>query len=175
LFPLMFANSAVVSLMAGEAQEALELATQAVAINPEFWVGYLHLGTARERLGDYVGAIEAYADAEKYSGNKSARASAARAWVLTRIGRVEEARAILDDLVSRSTDQHVPPYQMAIAHAALGEDDAAFEWLERGLQANRSLCPEFVSDERFAGLRADQRFASLSNRCDISGVPATLK
>ncbi|MGA8205248.1 MAG: winged helix-turn-helix domain-containing protein [Woeseiaceae bacterium] len=65
LFPLMFANSAVAALSAGDPAEARELATQAIAINPDFWVGYLHLGGALYDLGDYEGSLEAYAEAEK--------------------------------------------------------------------------------------------------------------
>lgn len=165
LFPLMFANSAIVSLMADEPQEALEFATQAVAINPEFWVGYLHLGTARERTGDVDGAIQAFADAEKYSGNNSARASAARARLLAQRGRAEEARDILDDLVSRSAERNVPPYYIAVIHAALGEVDLALQSLEKGLQANENFCVDLESEREFESLRSDLRFETLLNRC----------
>jgi len=171
LFPLMFANSAVVSLMAGDPGEALEFATQAVAIDPEFWVGYLHLGTARQRVGDVDGAIEAFADAEKYSGNKSARASSARAWLLVKKGRNDEAREILEDLVSRSAVDYVPPYYIAVIYAALGEVDPAFEWLERGLDSNEIFCRGIEANNKLAILQSDSRFESLVGRCEIATGP----
>jgi TolB-like protein/DNA-binding winged helix-turn-helix (wHTH) protein/Flp pilus assembly protein TadD len=168
LFPLMFANSAVVSLMAGDPREAIEFATQAIAINPEFWVGYLHLGTAKLKSGDNDGAIAAFANAEKFSGNNSASASSGRARALVRLGHTDEAREILDDLVSRSASQNVPPYYIAVVHAALGEADPAFEWLQRGLDAGSVFCLEVETDQEFATLRADPRFESFLNRCRIA-------
>jgi tetratricopeptide (TPR) repeat protein len=166
LFPLMFANSAVVSLRANEPREAIEFATQAIAINPEFWVGYLHLGTAKQRIGDYEGAIQAFADAEKYSGNNSARASAARAQTLVKVDRSDEAREILDDLISRSADQNIPPYYIAVIYAALGEVDLALEWLQRGLGANGIFCLDARNDPDLASIRSDVRFESLMRRCE---------
>lgn len=167
-FPLMFANSAVVALMAGDPQEAIEFATQAIAINPEFWVGYLHLGNAKLRSGDNDGAIQAFANAEKLSGNNSASASSGRARALARLGRAAEVREILDDLVSRSASQNVPAYSIAIVHAALGEADPAFEWLQRGLDAGSLFCLELETDQEFAKLQSDPRFESFVNRCRIA-------
>jgi len=167
LFPLMFANSAVVSLMANDPHEAEEFARQAVAINPEFWVGYLHLGTARQRLGDDEGAIRAFEYAEKYSGNNSVKASSARARALIRVGRSDEAMEILDDLVSKSAYRDVPPYYVAIIYAALGDIDPAFDWLQRGLDANSIYCLDIEEDVNLAMLRSDLRFESLVDRCRL--------
>jgi len=166
LFPLMFANSAVVALMANESEEARELATQAIAINPEFWVGYLHLGTALQRLGDLEGSIEAYGNAEKYSGNNTARATSGRAWALATLGRTDEARAVLDELLSRPADRAVRPYYIAVVYAALGEVDEAFEWLERGRNENNVLCLEFDARRELSNLLSDLRFAGLMSRCE---------
>lgn len=167
-FPLMFANSAVVSLLAGDPQEAIEFARQAIAINPEFWVGYLHLGTAKLNAGDSEGAIQAFASAEKLSGNNSARASSGRARALVRLDRTAEAREILDDLVSRSASQNVPPYSIAVVHAALGEAEPAFEWLQRGLDTGSIFCLEVETDQELERLRSDSRFESFVNRCRIA-------
>ena len=40
LFPLIFANSAHIERGAGNTDASIELATQAIAMDPEFWVGY---------------------------------------------------------------------------------------------------------------------------------------
>ena len=168
MFPLMFANSAVVSLMANDSQEAIEFATQAIAINPEFWVGYLHLGTAKMNMGDNDGAIQAFANAEKFSGYNSSRASSARARALIRAGRTVEAREILEDLVSRSAERNVPPYYIAIIYAVLGEIDPAIEWLQRDLDANGIFCFDAETDQEFVKLRSDSRFNLLVNRCKLA-------
>jgi TolB-like protein/DNA-binding winged helix-turn-helix (wHTH) protein/Tfp pilus assembly protein PilF len=165
LFPLMFANSAVVALLAGEPEEAIEYATQAIAINPEFWVGYLHLGNVHRTLGNYEEAIEAYANAEKLSGNGTVKATASRAWLLVKIGREDEARELLEDLIARSANQFVSPYYIAIVYAGLGETDAALEWLERAVTAGNISCLGLDNDKRLDSLRDDLRFESQVGRC----------
>jgi TolB-like protein/Flp pilus assembly protein TadD/DNA-binding winged helix-turn-helix (wHTH) protein len=165
LFPLMFANSAVVALTAGEPEEAIEYATQAIAIDPEFWVGYLHLGNAQRTLGNYEEAIAAYANAEKLSGDGTVRATSSRAWLLARLGREDEAREILVNLIARSANQYVSPYYIAIIYAALGEADAAFEWLERAIAAGSISCSGLNKDRRLESLRADPRFETQARRC----------
>ena len=170
LFPLMFANSAVAALMAGEPVEALEFATQAVAIDPQFWVGHLHLGTARVQLGDLEGAAEAYAEAQKLTGNNSARAASGRAFALARLGRDDEAREVLDELLSLSDSRHVPPYYIAVVYAGLGEVDSAFEWLERSAPDASYVCSELPSDPMLSSLQTDPRYEALRSRCSVPGA-----
>ncbi len=165
LFPLIFANSAVVALAAGEPAEALEYATQAIAINPDFWVGYLHLGGAHWALGNDEEAIQAYARAEKLSGDNSVRATASRAWLLAKRGHDDDAREILDGLIVRSTSQYVSPYYIATIHAELGDTDAAFEWLERAVATGSISCLGLSTDSRLNSLRSDMRFESQVRRC----------
>jgi TolB-like protein/DNA-binding winged helix-turn-helix (wHTH) protein/tetratricopeptide (TPR) repeat protein len=165
LFPLMFANSSLVALQAGEPAEAIEYATQAIAINPEFWVGYLHLGNAQRALGRYEDAIEAYAKAEKLSGNGAVSATSSRAGLLARLGREDEAREILENLIARSADRFVSPYFIATIYASLGETDAAFEWLERAIAAGSISCLGLSNDSRLDSLRSDLRFESEARRC----------
>jgi len=171
LFPLMFANSAHVALEAGEPEEARELATQAIAINPEFWVGYLHLGSALLALGEYDAAVEAYATAEKLSGNNSTRATSSRAFALAKLGRKDEARDVLEQLIARSTERYVPLYNIAVVYAALDEADAAFDWLERSLSANDLICLSLDNDPRLDGLHEDLRFESLMDVCRATVEP----
>jgi TolB-like protein/DNA-binding winged helix-turn-helix (wHTH) protein/cytochrome c-type biogenesis protein CcmH/NrfG len=172
MFPLMFANSAVVALMLGDAQEAMEFATQAVAINPEFWVGYLHLGTARLMTGDYEGAIQALGAAEKYSSYNSSRATSLRARALIKLGRSDEARDILAGLIETAEDKYVPPYEIAAVHASLGEFDSAIEWLQRALDQGGIRCRLLENNAELAIMHSDPRFESLLHRCTPPGSPA---
>lgn len=171
LFPLMFANSAAAALAAGEPGEAFEFATQAVAIDPLFWVGHLHLATARLELGDFEGAMQGYSEAEKLSGHNSARAASGRAFVLAKLGRDDEARDVLAELLSRPTEQHVSPYYVAVIYAGLGESDAAFEWLERSMTNSDVFCSDLQKDAKLESLRADRRYETLLNRCWLDMSP----
>ena len=166
----MFANSANAALAAGEPQEAIEFATQAIAINPEFWVGYLHLGNAHRTLGNDEKAIEAYANAEKLSGDVTASAASSRALLLVKLGREDEARDVLANLVARSESQFVSPYYIATIYAALGETAAAFEWLERAIGAGNISCSGLDTDIRLESLRSDMRFETQARRCRRPGL-----
>lgn len=166
LFPLTFANSAVVALEADEPQAAFEFATQAVAINPEFWPGYLHLGNAQLALGDNVAALEAFSNAEKFSGGGAVRATSSRAYTLAKLGRTDEARDVLAELISRSAEHYVPPQLVAFVHAALDEVDPAFEWLERALADDDVSCFSLANERKLENLRTDVRFESLISHCE---------
>jgi tetratricopeptide (TPR) repeat protein len=164
-FPLIFANSALVELWANEPAAAYELGTQAVAINPEFWVGYLHRGTAQVALGDYDGALQSFAKAEKLSGNNSARAASSRAYVLSLLGRDEEVREILINLLETATHRKINSYYMAIVYAALDENDKALEWLNEGVVQNNLYCRDMEIDRMLDNLRSDLRLEKLIVNC----------
>lgn len=165
LFPLLFANSSYVALKAGDPAEAIEFASQAIAIDPEFWVGYLHLGTAYRMLGNHDEAIKAYATAEKFSGGRSSRAASERALVLLTLGREDEAREVLGQLLLRSAENHIPPFYIAVVYAQLDEPDLAFEWLGRAVMTGSISCATLSNSRRLENLQADPRFAALARSC----------
>ena len=170
LFPLMFANSSYVSLEAGEPEEALEFAAQAVAINPEFWVGYLHRGNAQVALGDYSGALGSFTDAEKLSGDNSANATSLKAYVLARLGREDAARDVLDELLSHIDERNISRRGIAAVYTALGEYELAFEWLERSIARRGAGCVWLETDDKFDALRSDHRLEQIIDRCSRSGA-----
>jgi hypothetical protein len=57
--------------------------------------------------------------------------------------------------------RYVCPYEIAVAHATLGQRDQALHWLRRGLDS-RSLCmPDLKVDPRLDSLRQDPGFREL--------------
>lgn len=164
MFALAFANSANVALVGGDAAEALELATQTIAINPEFWLGYYYLGRAKRELGDFEGALEAYADAARFSGGHSL-VSASRAGLLVELGRIEETQELLAEMKARAERQYVPPYTFAVIHTLLGETDAAFMWLDRAVEGRDVGLPSMPTDARLRVLHDDPRFQDVLRRC----------
>ena len=83
-------------------------------------------------------------------------------------GRRDEATTERDKLVAESTRRYVPNIGFAIVHAALGEIDEAFAWLERDL-AERSLFPPFYTiDPILDELRHDPRFDDLVRRVGLA-------
>jgi DNA-binding winged helix-turn-helix (wHTH) protein/TolB-like protein/Tfp pilus assembly protein PilF len=134
LFPLMYANSAYIERAAGNTQAAMEFGTQAIAIDPEFWVGYFQLGRIMLRQGQLAEALTLFENADRFSGGNT-KSVGYRAYVLGCLGRHEEARELRDQLIDRSRERYVPPFMIALAEAGLGNIDAAFEWVNRGIEA----------------------------------------
>ena len=165
LFPLLFANSAIAALRAGDAQAAQEFATQAIAINPEFWVGYMYRGRALLAQGDINAALDALTESERYSPGHSAVNLSMRAYALAKLGRIDDARAILEALQESAAERYIPPSAIARVHAGLGETDKAFAWLERALDERDPSVLGIGDDETFALLRSDPRFVAYETSC----------
>lgn len=173
LFPLTYANSAYVETAAGTPRDGVEYARQAIAINPEFWVGYLQLGNTLIALDEPVAALEAFTMAARYSGDNS-KAVSSRAFLLAQLGREEEAQTILDDLTTLSASQYVPPYAFAVVHLGLGNIDETYEWLERALAVRDVHLLGLPTDALFRALHDDPRYRSLLVRGGLERQPANL-
>ncbi len=170
-FSHTFALSATMAYQARDYAAAAEFGRQAVAINPEGWVGHLNLAQALSGLGDDRGALAAYDHAVRDSGGNF-KSVAYRAHLLATMGREDEARGVLGQLVATARERYVPPYTIAMIHAGLGERDLALEWLERALDA-RDIHLVFIPvDPRWDGLRDDPRFRDLVERCRFHGRPS---
>ncbi len=146
LFPLIFANSAHIERGAGNTDASIELATQAIAMDPEFWVGYFSLGLTLLETGDLTGALRAFESADRYSGGNF-NMTANRVLALVCLGRDEEARSLRDQLLERSVERYVSPYAIAEMEAALGNTDSALEWLNRGIEERNVLLSGVVTPD----------------------------
>ena len=167
LLPVNHALSAQVAFAARDYVHAAQFARQALAIDPDFWIGHFQLAQAALQLGEYDLAQRAIADASTTSGGNS-KVVALRACLLARQGREAEARQVLDNLVALAGERYVPPCALALAHAALGDIDAAACAIERAFEA-RDVHLMFVPvDEKWDAARADPRIAAVLRRCGFA-------
>jgi hypothetical protein len=79
-------------------------------------------------------------------------------------GRTEQARAILKEMLSAGPGEKVSSYDLAVAHAGLGEADQAFARLEEAYREHHVFFFGFKSDPWFAHLRQDPRHAEFLRR-----------
>jgi TolB-like protein/Flp pilus assembly protein TadD len=161
------ALSAQIAFGARRFSAAVEFAQQAIAIDPEFWVGHMQLGQAQEQLGNTDLALDALVSAARLSGGNS-KAIALRAYVLAKAGKTEAARELLGTLETTAADRYVPPYAMALAHAGLGEKDLALQFLERAYEAHDVHLAFLTYDPKWDGFRGDRRFVDLLGRCGFA-------
>ena len=110
---------------------ALPLLRGAVELSPEFTAAYLLIGDAYLQKGDPVSALVAFRRAAELNGGRD---SAQIAYGLAATGQREEAARFLAVFLSTPRRRYLPPVPVAKAYVALGDANAAFKWLERGLR-----------------------------------------
>ncbi len=171
---MAYALSSQVAFQARDYPAALEHASQAIALDKQFWIGYMMRGQVLEQSGQYEPALEALAIAARFSGNNS-KPVGLRGYVLAKAGRREEARTVLSELDALSRKRFVPPFAMALVHAGLGERDLVFEWLDRAFDVHDIHLMYLPVDPKWDAYRADPRFEALLERCGFiapSKVPS---
>jgi len=82
-------------------------------------------------------------------------------------GKKDKAREVLNDLTTQSKRRYVSPYLVATIHAGLGENERAFDWLEKGYAEHDYLMVMLRIDPRLDALRNDPRFRSLLDRVGL--------
>jgi hypothetical protein len=81
-------------------------------------------------------------------------------------GRCDEAHTALKQLNALSSRRYVSPYDIAMVHVGLQENDETFSWLQRAEQ--RSLWLGYLAVEpQLDPLRSDPRFSDLLSRLGL--------
>lgn len=91
--------------------------------------------------------------------------------VLARLGfsyaktsRIEKARGALETLEQRYEDDYTSAYLIATVHSALGETDAAFEWLNLAFENRDPFMIRLKTTYLFDNIRDDPRYGDLMAR-----------
>jgi serine/threonine-protein kinase len=153
---------------AGDHTSAINQLQTIVASEPQFVPAHVALGRAYVLKGMFNEAIAEFKKALQISeGDSNELAALGHAYALS--GRHGEARKIAAELKERSTQTYVQPLWIALIHAALGEKDQAFDWLQRAYD-DRSVWLVYLKvDPLFNPLRNDARFANLLRRVGLGG------
>ena len=88
-------------------------------------------------------------------------------------GQPDSARTVLRSLADLSHHEYVTPYGVATIHAALGDRERAFDWLEKAYRERGEDLLLLKIDPRLDALRSDPRFDALLRRLGFPTRPAT--
>ncbi|UCF41044.1 MAG: protein kinase [Gemmatimonadota bacterium] len=83
-------------------------------------------------------------------------------------GETDEARRLLDDLARRAQTDYVLPVALVILHLALGEKDAALDWLERAREERRGWLCYIKVEPLLDPVRDEQRFKRLLEEMNLT-------
>lgn len=145
----------------GRNEEAREKLVKTLEIDPNFWIALLSLAKIYIRQGQYGEALAELTKARISSGGNTQTISLI-GYACALSGDHAQALTVLDELNSLTLQRYVPPYNIAMIHNGLGDDEAALAWLERAHKVRDVLLSAFITvDPSWDRLRAAPRFMSI--------------
>jgi TolB-like protein/DNA-binding winged helix-turn-helix (wHTH) protein/Tfp pilus assembly protein PilF len=148
--------------------QAIDHLQRTLQLDPDFVMAHMDLGRVYEAEGQYGEAITVYARVAKVAADwPAATASLARA--SARAGRHAEARRMLSELQALASRAYVPPFDVALVHAALGEPDQACARLENAFDDRSNRLAFMAVDPVLDSMRSQPCFQSLLRRMGLEG------
>jgi len=156
-WPLFFARRYPEAI--AQLQKTLNLDSTYVAARS--LLGRVHLET-----GQYAEGLAELQEAERRTNVYRYRALLAHGYA--RAGQRDTAVKLLEEIKRPPAGQFVPPYDIALIYAALGDDQQALDWLERGYRERDATMVNLRHDMRFDRLARNPRFVALVARMQFS-------
>jgi serine/threonine-protein kinase len=153
-------------LRAGQPDEAIRRMEEARELDPGFWLIRVGLAGAYLASGRPEDALAEARAAQQVSGG-STWATANEIVFLVRLGRADEARERLAELRTRATEHYVPPYDLAVAHAAVDDLDAAVVLLQRAFEV-RDPKLTFLGHPLWSNLSDRPEYAELMRQTGLA-------
>jgi adenylate cyclase len=163
LAPVICSFAVGIYLAADRIDDAIEAGKRTLQVDPNYVYFDPALADAYREKADFEKALALYEKAETTRNFPSA----GLAITYAKMGRREDARRILEQLVDKSRQQYVAADSIATVYAALGEKDEAFRWLERAVDEHSAPAANFVFHPEFRAFRSDPRFTALVSRIGI--------
>jgi TolB-like protein/Flp pilus assembly protein TadD/class 3 adenylate cyclase len=166
VFLLYRALQGMFFLNAGRTQEAMVKLQATVELDPRFWVTHLMLGRGYIQQKKYPEAIAELSEARDLShGNSEAIGTIGYAAAIS--GDSTKARVMLDELKTVPPGRYVPPCNIALVYAGLGDREQAFSFLERACDERDVRVTLLKVDPRWDLLRSDPRFQAILKRIGL--------
>ena len=158
--PVLATAVANVLFLAGRYDDAIRQSMKALELDSGAVSAHTVLRWSYEKKGMYSEALAAFEQERVFAGD-TPTTNLKRAHVFASVGRTDEARALLDEIVARRSEQWVSAYEIAIIYSLIGDRDHAFDWLALA-EKEHAVGFTFVRvDPRLEALHDDPRFTSL--------------
>jgi tetratricopeptide (TPR) repeat protein len=157
-------------IFTGQYDESIKYSKLALEIDPQFGWARTNLGEAYQWKAMYEEASAEYRklalqqDFELYG--KLGLAS-----INARLGHQLEARRLVTEVENRfKSEEGFPelPFQIALIHSELGENDAAFVWLERAIKSGRARRFDLRYSHQLNTLKNDPRYEQILRRYEYT-------
>jgi len=152
-------------------QEALAWSRRLVELDPKLIAAHYNLGMIYEQMGRYREAVDAFQEAKNLDPTNWPT-SALLCHGYASSGDTVRAQQLLLELTQHATRGSLDPVWLGLIHAALGDKERAFVWLEKAYQARSDTLLFLKVDPKYDSLRSDPRFSDLVKRLNLSGPQA---
>jgi Serine/threonine protein kinase len=149
-------------------QEALAWSRRLVALDPKLAPAHYNLGMVYEQMGRYSEAVAAFKEAKNLDPTNWPT-SALLCHGYASSGDRLRAHPLLLELTQQATRGSLDPVWIGLIHAALGDKERAFAWLEKAYQARSDTLLFLKVDPKYDSLRSDPRFSELVKRLNLGG------
>lgn len=166
LSPIIGNTVAMVSYFSRRYDQAIEQLHRVLDRDPNFVISHLLLAESYIGKGSLDEAIAEMQKARALDpGNRHIAAWAAYAYAVS--GRRADAQKILDELEATSGGRYTSATDIARVYAGLGENEAAFGWLQKALEEHDNWLTLLKVDPKFDKMRSDPRFSDLLRRIGL--------
>ena len=148
---------------AGQNERAMVEQRKTLELDPDFPLAHVYLGFAYLRKDLPGDAIHEFEAAARLSPDEP-DPIALRGYASGVAGRRTEAEKALAELGLLSKRRYVSAFPVAWIYLGLGNNDRAFEWLEKAYQERASRLVYLKAERAFDPLRSDPRFVDLLRR-----------
>jgi TolB-like protein len=132
-------------------------------VNPNYIYFEPPLAEAYRLKGDWPAAAAIYEKAQKQTQS----ASSGLAVTYAKMGRTDDARKILNELIDKSRRQYVSGETIALIYSALGDREEALRWLKVACDEHSAPFYTFACSPDYRPLHSDPRFAELVRRIGV--------
>ena len=160
LSPIINVHLAWHYYFARQYDKSLEQGQKTLELHPGYGLAYWYRGWDYEEKGMYAEALQEMRKArELLKSNLVVDGDIGHLYAVS--GRAREAEQVIANLKVLSRSRYVNPFEIALIYVGLGQNEQAFEWLDRAYQQRSDMLVYLKADPRLDPIRSDPRFARL--------------
>ena len=148
---------------AGDLTFSAAKAREIIELDPMFVQGHLQLANVLLETGQLEEALNASIEATRLASGMNLHLYV-HCFALARNGRIDEARAVLNELKESARHAYVVPYFIAVCCVALGEIDEAFRYFEMAFDEHSPWVIWFATEPKLKLIHDDARSIELVRR-----------